>query len=478
MNTLFLVADTVRRDYLQPYGNSWVQTPALARLATHGVTFDNHWACSLPCMPARREFLTGRCNFLHQDWGPVEPYDVTLPRLLREAGVFSHLTTDHFHYFAVCGENYHTQYSTWDFHRGQCYDPWVSQVDAPALPDRLGFQYRAEQNWLNRSRQVREEDYSSVRTVRSALDWLDHNGRSDNWFLQVELFDPHEPFDCPAEYRQLYGDDWDGPLFDWPDYSRVTESPAAVAHIRKCYAGLLTMTDRWLGRVLDKLDELRLWDDTLVIFTTDHGTLLGEHDWWMKLLMPAYNEIVRLPLIVHLPGSQRAGTRVGHLTQSLDIMPTILHHHGVNPPADIHGLPLFGDARRTDAIFGYFGKAVNLTDGRHVYFRNPVRPDGGPLHEYTAMPSRFVFAPDPVAYPKVEMSRYFAHALNLPLYKIPVAQPTDEPGRHQLFDLAADPQQEHPLTDPALETQICDRLRAALRRYDAPAEQWERLGLQ
>src|SRR4030095_11106284 len=119
MKALFIVLDTVRRDYLQAYGNNWVQTPNLTRLARRGVTFDNHWVGSLPCMPARREFMTGRHNFLHRGWGPVEARDDVLPGELRQKGVFTHLLTDHFHYFELGGENYHTGFDTWEFFRGQ-----------------------------------------------------------------------------------------------------------------------------------------------------------------------------------------------------------------------------------------------------------------------------------------------------------------------------------------------------------------------
>ena len=118
-------------------------------------------------------------------------------------------------------------------------------------------------NWNNRSRQQKEEEFSGPRTIASAIDWLDANGRSDGWFVQVELFDPHEPFYCTDEDRELYGDTWDGPLFDWPSYEIVSELPEAVEHIRKCYAGLLTMTDVWIGKLLDKIDAMGLWDDTV-----------------------------------------------------------------------------------------------------------------------------------------------------------------------------------------------------------------------
>ncbi len=304
MKTLFLVLDTVRADYLGCYGNRWVQTPNLDRLSSAGFTFDNHWVGSLPCMPARREFMTGRHNFLDRGWGPIEPFDDILPVELRKKKIFSHLATDHDHYFELGGENYHTGFNTWDFHRGQEHDPWVSLIDAPALPEHLG--QRHPQNMANRSRQVEEEDFSGPRTVQSAMRWLEDNKKSDNWFLQVELFDPHEPFYCPKKYLDLYNDTWDGPHFDWPNYAILKESPEAVEHVRKCYAALLTMTDHWCGKLFKKLEELNLWDDTLIVFTTDHGTMLGERQYWMKNYMPVFPEIGHIPLIIKPPKTKQA----------------------------------------------------------------------------------------------------------------------------------------------------------------------------
>jgi len=488
MKSIFIVLDTVRRDYLAAYGNTWVHTPNLSRLAAKGIVFDNHWAGSLPCMPARREFMTGRHNFLYRGWGPIEPFDDTLPRALRDHGVFTHLLTDHYHYFELGGENYHTSFDSWEFFRGQEYDPWVSLVDRMALPEHMGK--LAPQNLANRTRQVQEEDFSGPRTARAAVEWLRANHQAKHWFLQVELFDPHEPFSCTENYRALYGDTWDGPLFDWPSYDVVRESPAAVEHIRKCYAGLLTMTDHWVGKILDTLDELDLWHDTLVVFTTDHGTMLAEHDYWMKNYMPLYNEIVRIPLIMHLPGGELAGRRVAALTQTIDLMPTFLDFHECAVPPHVHGqslrCTLEGNPIRQDAIFGYFGMALNITDGRYVYMRSPVNADAGPLYAYTAMPVagwQQWYPRD--SYDQVEMGRYFTHTYNLPLYKIPVQGQvprahSDEPtniGYHQLYDVIADPQQHVPLDDPDLEAGFIARIAAHLQAWEAPPEQYARLGI-
>ncbi len=489
MKCVFIVLDTVRRDFLSAYGNDWVHTPSLDRLAERGVVFDNHWVGSLPCMPARREFMTGRYNFIYRGWGPIEPYDDTLPGELRKHDVFTHLLTDHYHYFELGGENYHTAFNTWDFFRGQENDWWASHVDRMALPDHLG--QLTQQSFGNRKLQQREEDFSGPKTAQSAIEWLKTNRTADDWFLQVEIFDPHEPFYCTEEYRAMYQDDYDGPFYDWPSYDEVHESPEAIAHIRKCYAGLLTMTDHWVGRIFDTLDDLGIWDDTLVVFTTDHGTMLAEHDFWMKNIMPLYNEIVRIPLIASFPGNTGAGTRTAALTQTIDLMPTFLDYFDVPPPPHVQGCSLRGvpdgETIRGDGIFGYFGMAMNVTDGRYVYMRNPVNEDAGPLYAYTAMPTGGLnrWYPREV-YDRVETGRYFGHTYNLPLYKIPTVGkvPRHHPdeasyaGRNQLFDIREDPRQQRPLSDPVLEARFTDRIASHLNACEAMPEQFTRLGIE
>lgn len=488
MKCVFIVLDTVRRDYLAGYGNDWVHTPSLTRLAERGITFDNHWVGSLPCMPARREFMTGRYNFVYRGWGPIEPYDDTLPGELRKKEIFTHLLTDHYHYYELGGENYHTAFNTWDFHRGQENDWWASHVDRMALPDHLG--QLSQQNFANRKRQQKEEDFSGPKTAQAAIEWLENNKEADNWFLQVEIFDPHEPFYCTDKYREMYNDSYDGPIFDWPSYDEVHESPEAIEHIRKCYAGLLTMTDHWVGKICDRLDSLGLWDDTLIVFTTDHGTMLAEHDYWMKNIMPLYNEIVRIPLIMSLPGNAQAGTRNDALTQTIDLMPTFLDHFDCPLPPHVQGQSILqtleGQSAREDVIFGYFGMAMNITDGRYVYMRNPVNEDAGPLYAYTAMPTGGLKTWYPrEVYHKVEMGRYYGHTYNLPLYKIPTTGkvPKHHPdeasyaGRNQMFDILEDPAQNHPMHDTARESRFIERITHHLKSCEAQTEQYTRLGI-
>jgi arylsulfatase A-like enzyme len=148
MKVVFLLFDSLNRHWLGPYGGTRVPTPNFDRLARRGVTFDGHYVGSLPCMPARRDLQTGRLSFLHRSWGPLEPFDNAFPEILAEAGIYSHLVTDHYHYFEDGGATYHNRYDTWDFVRGQEGDAWKAMVRPPW--DRLRTQYHERQFYSDR----------------------------------------------------------------------------------------------------------------------------------------------------------------------------------------------------------------------------------------------------------------------------------------------------------------------------------------
>ncbi|WP_306431202.1 sulfatase-like hydrolase/transferase [Rhizobium sp. L1K21] len=138
MRLIFLLMDSLNRSALGAY-NGTIETPNFDRLEARSVTFDRHYVGSLPCIPARRDIQTGRASFFHRSWGPMEPYDQSVCQLLRQSGVYSHLITDHFHYFQNGGSGYHTQYDSWDFVRGQEYDTWKAIVQPPL--DRFASEY-------------------------------------------------------------------------------------------------------------------------------------------------------------------------------------------------------------------------------------------------------------------------------------------------------------------------------------------------
>ena len=130
MRLIFVLLDSLNRRALGPYGGT-IGTPNFDRLARRAVTFDCHYVGSLPCIPARRDLQTGRASFFHRSWGPMEPFDQSFTGVLRGKGVYSHLVTDHYHYFREGGSHYHTRYDSWNLIRGQENDNWKALVDPP-----------------------------------------------------------------------------------------------------------------------------------------------------------------------------------------------------------------------------------------------------------------------------------------------------------------------------------------------------------
>ena len=128
MKTIFLLLDSLNRNAIEPYGSKVIKTPNFNRFAEKSVVFENHYVGSLPCMPARRDLHTGRTHFLHRSWGPLEPFDDSFPEIMKNNNVYSHIITDHHHYFADGGGTYHQRYSSWELIRGQAIDKWKGEV--------------------------------------------------------------------------------------------------------------------------------------------------------------------------------------------------------------------------------------------------------------------------------------------------------------------------------------------------------------
>ncbi len=503
MRAIFVLFDTLNLRFLESYGGALMQTPSFRRLAERSVTFDSHYVGSLPCMPARRDLMSGRLNFLHRSWGPMEPFDVALPECLKAAGVYSHLITDHYHYFEDGGAGYHTRYNSFEFVRGQEGDGWKAVVEPPIEQWRESFHPRqfsdrpasiAYHYMANRAYIREEADFPSVRCFDLAEEFLEANQAADNWFLQVETFDPHEPFYAPARLRERFRTAYQGPIADWPPYDRVTESAEHQDEFRANYMALLALCDEQLGRILDKMDALGLWDDTMLVVSTDHGYMLGEHDWWAKNRMPCYQEIANIPLFIHHPAhAGRAGERRNALTQTPDLMPTFLEAFGVPTPGAVTArslLPLLADERAANhdaVIFGYYGGAVNLTDGRYTYFRYPENVMGQRLYQYTLMPSHMLQPFTAEELNGAELVRDLPYAGGMPVLRIPVIAQSPWFNSHgprvmqdtysAVYDTWNDPGQTKPVADIEIEARLADLMRSRLLEHSAPPEALERLGL-
>jgi len=489
MKTIMVMFDSLNRRFLPPYGSDWTHMPNFKRLAEKTLTFDNCYVGSMPCMPARRELHTGRYNFLHRSWGPIEPFDDSMPEILKNNGVYTHLISDHYHYWEDGGATYHMRYNSWEIVRGQEGDAWKGEVKEPEIPETVNGTGRGalgRNNWVNRDYLKTEEDHYQHKTFSLGMEFIEKNCNEDNWFLQIETFDPHEPYFVPQKYSEMYPHNYDGPVFDWPPYREVRETTEQIEHCRYESAALHTMCDHYLGKILDLMDKKNMWPDTMLIVNTDHGFLLGEHGSWAKCWAPFYNEVAHTPFFLWDPRTGKQGERRKSLVQTIDIAPTVLDFFETEIPKDMQGCPLKDTASRDQpvreaALFGIHGGQVNVTDGRYIYMRSPENPDNKPLFQYTLMPTKhgggraFI---DIDEIKTAELSAPFSFTKDCRLLKLESRGETKQFSFPTvLFDLEKDPQQQSPIKERNIEKRMINHLIRLMKENDAPEEQFERLGL-
>jgi arylsulfatase A-like enzyme len=347
MNFIVIIADTLRRDHLGCYGNPWISTPHIDGFAAKSLLFSNAYSGSFPTVPHRRDVLTGRFTASYTGWAPLSADEVVLPQVLKEQDYVSMMVCDCPHILEN-GYHYDRGFDGFEWIRGQETDRWKTYPEDPREECDPGKIRNAEgMRRLHRRNTAwwqYESDTFVARTMTEACRWLEKSYRRERFFLYVDTFDPHEPWDAPQWYVDMYDPGYTGEVVDYPQYAPtdfLTE--AELKHSRALYAAEVTLVDRWVGRLTEKIEDLGLFDDTLVIFTTDHGFLHGEHGIIGKSLIspgrfayvPLYEEINHIPLVIHAPGCQ-AGARQA-VVQPMDFMPTILGLAGAPLPKTVHG---------------------------------------------------------------------------------------------------------------------------------------------
>ena len=334
MNVILIISDTVRHDYCGCYGNTWVQTPNIDALASESAIMESFFSASFPTGPMRKDVHSGRFTFAYTNWQePRVKGEIVLSETLGEVGYRT----------ASIGDTGNSKQLNARFGHEETLSSSASKiyeipddVELPADPRKLRIPMKRIQNIAkNALRWDGEEDRRVARTMRSAHRWLEEqNGNETPFFLFVDTFDPHEPWDQPRYYPDLYDPDYAGdelmePAYEPAEYATQSE----IEHMRCMYAGKLTMVDRWIGYLLDGLKRMRFADDTAVIFTSDHGFYHGEHNLIGKVLLdregaicgrwPLYSTISHAPLLIKLPGVTD-GQRYDSFCQPPDITPTIL----------------------------------------------------------------------------------------------------------------------------------------------------------
>lgn len=350
LNFIVIMCDTLRYDHIGFHGNSNVHTPYIDDFAAQSVVFDRAYAGGFPTLLNRAELFTGRYTFTYMGWEDMHQDEVVLAQTLNEVGYTTGVVFDTWHLKAH-QFSFDRGFQSWHWIRGQENDRYHTTPLAPTLPadpSKLRHGTQVIQQYLrNVSKRQSEADYFCAQTMQTAIEWLRDIYDKNGFFLQIDTFDPHEPWDPPQSYVDLYDPDYVGEEVIYPAYAPANFlTPEELSHTRALYAAEVSLVDRWLGALFAELDQLGLWDNTVVFLTADHGILLGEHGAIGKAwshegyyeCYPLYEELIHIPLMVRAPGVPPR--RISDLAQPADIMPTILEWAGARPPSTIQGASL------------------------------------------------------------------------------------------------------------------------------------------
>ncbi|WP_458093934.1 phosphoric/sulfuric ester hydrolase PehA [Roseomonas sp. WA12] len=488
-NVLLVVVDQWRADFVPALGAGFLKTPNLDRLCREGVTFRNHVTNTVPCGPARASLLTGLYLMNHravQNTVPLDARHTNLAKELRRIGYDPALigyttSTPDPRTTSALDPRFTTLGDLMDgFRAVGAFEPsmdgyfgWLAQKGYPLPPNR-------EDIWLpegedevpgatNRPSRIPAEFSDTAYFTERALSYLKgRNGKP--WFLHLGYYRPHPPFIAPAPYNSMYrpedmpapirAGNWkeeaaqhplldfylrgisQGSFFHGAGGAATALDAGSIAQMRATYCGMISEVDAALGQVVAYLEETGQWDDTLVIFTSDHGEQLGDH--YLLGKVGYHDESFRIPLVIKDPDApaSAAGRIEDAFTESVDVMPTILDWLGGDAPRACDGhslLPVLASgppAGWRDHLFYEY-------DFRDVFYSRPEDDLG--LHM------------DDCSLLVVQDSRWkYVHFAALP----PL-----------LFDLEADPNGFHNLAeDPAHASTVRDMAQRALSHRMRHAE--------
>lgn len=394
-NILCFVTDQLRADHLGCYGNPQVRTPNIDRIAREGILFTESYVANPVCMPNRASLFTGRFPKAHgvrENGIALDPDETVLPELLREAG-YQTVSIGKIH-LAPFGARRNSVRYEWELYESKEY--WDDENRDLPLPF-YGFEevclvdghgpyvFGHYKRWLDAHYPGEYEKLSMSRALEPptgarecwkasippelhyntfignrAIEWL-RERRTPNrpFFMWCSFPDPHHPYSPPRPYCDLYDPkeiDFhparrEGELDKLPDYFRMSYEGALVTgglrgdlrkvtdeHYREIVAltyGMITMVDHEIGRILEELERLSLLENTIVVFISDHGDLMGDH-WLINKGPYLYKGLVRVPTIWRVPGMQSGRTSDAFIS-SVDLCPTLLDLLGLPIPESVQG---------------------------------------------------------------------------------------------------------------------------------------------
>ncbi|MBD2869008.1 sulfatase family protein [Paenibacillus arenilitoris] len=380
-NILWICTDQQRFDTLGCYGNEQVRTPNIDRLASEGVRFEHAFCQATVCTPSRASFLTGRyprTTRCRQNGQDIPEDERLVTRVLSDAGYVGGLSGKL--HISACnpsvtrGTERRIKDGYDEFHWSHHPDDhWPTNEYIQWLQSK-GKRYRPVPSEQSKYVQIGPdaEDHQTTWCAEKAITFMEANQQYDHpWFFSVNLFDPHHPFNPPASHLERYVKALeDIPLPNYAEgeperktyfqqfdhngaygepklypYSKMNETDHRM--IRAAYWAMIDLIDEQVGRMLDALERTGQKDNTIVVFMSDHGELLGDHGVYLKGAY-FYEPSVRVPLIVSWPGNFASGTTCAELVELVDLAPTLLEAAGLPKEPGMQGkslLPLLRDGR-------------------------------------------------------------------------------------------------------------------------------------
>lgn len=360
-NLLLVIVDSIRADALGCYGRANAHTPSIDALARESLRFTRVYPEAFPTGPARATIFGGRRLFPFRGW--TKPVDMpTTPgwqpvpaanviRTLRSAGYWTACAADTPWVLVGSQRPYQRSYDRFVRIEGQ-----TGTVTAPAsgisdaelakwVPPKILHSSaggKMRQYLANQQGRHGEADYLPARVFTAGMRLLEEGARQRKPFaLVLDCFDPHEPWDPPARYIRLHGGD---PQRAWLP-GTVLNGTAAVnglggedlRQMAALYRAELSLSDHWLGNFMTRLHELKLERDTVVVFLSDHGFLLGERGWVAKPATQLHPELIHTPLLIRHPDGRGARRTNDDFAQTQDVASTLLGAAGIPKPSFMNG---------------------------------------------------------------------------------------------------------------------------------------------
>ena len=374
MKIFLVIFDTLRKDHSgETYGNSWIQAPNFDEFAKDSIVFDKAYNESLPTIPVRRAIHTGIRTFpfnhkkpkLKSDdfvkipgWDPIPPHQKHLAEYMKKKGYITSFITSTYHQFKP-NMNFHLGFDQWNWIRGHEADKFRARYRSgkSSLREKLKAHTAGKDSFAktyqdfilkpyftNIQERETEEEYYPAQTFMKAIEFVKDTIRFNNLLSVIDEFDPHEPWDPPQKYLDLYADkNYTGKKPLTPAYGPSIEylSDDELKYMRACYAGEVSLCDRWFGYFIQELKSMELYDDSLIILTSDHGHSIGEHNALGKLPLFMYPELIDIPLMIKPPGGLKGPKRIKKsYVYNHDILPTIFGFLKSEKPEVFDGIDL------------------------------------------------------------------------------------------------------------------------------------------